>query len=572
TMAGSIFLEVQTPQGTRQVPIGSSPVSVGRLAENRIVLSDTMCSRNHAVIEPTPDGVVLRDLGSRNGTRLNGQPVKAPTLLRNGDVVAIGAVRITYNNPEEVDELDALVDNLEELSDADIVEEGDDLVPIDVGGDAVAVTADAGSYESVLQTTADSMADKPFGEHDIALVNTRGQTTTPAGPPSRKTGRRETIDLLRLLLLVVFRSRATDIHVEPKNEYHQVRLRCDGIMVDTVRLPNEIGIKVMSVIKILCDIDLTQRSAVQEGSFSTRVQGRRVDYRVSLAPSVYGQKLVVRVLDTANSPLRIKDLALTPAIAKDVSDAIEQESGMVLVCGPTGSGKTTTLYALIRSIDTNQRNVVTIEDPVEIQIENVTQLPVDDSQGRNFSTLLRSVLRQDPDVILVGEVRDAETARIAMQASITGHLVFSTVHTKDTAGTVFRLLDLGVEPYLISQGLHVVVGQRLARNLCPYCKRATKPTGEQLERMGKAGEGVTTIFEPGGCPRCMGTGYAGRRAFFEVLTATDQLRDVVMRNPTINDIRASLDPKKFVPLGESGFRLVADGVVAFDEVEKAVGK
>jgi type II secretory ATPase GspE/PulE/Tfp pilus assembly ATPase PilB-like protein len=244
---------------------------------------------------------------------------------------------------------------------------------------------------------------------------------------------------------------------------------------------------------------------------------------------------------------------------------------MVLVCGPTGSGKTTTLYSLLRSIDVSQRNVVTIEDPVEIQLEGVTQIPVNDAQGSSFSALLRSVLRQDPDVILVGEVRDPETARIAMQAAITGHLVFSTVHSRDSVGSVFRLLDLGVEPYMVAQGLHLVLAQRLVRQLCPHCRVPSAPKPDELKRMGPAAEGVKKLYNPGTCLRCLNTGFHGRRAVFELLTATDQLRDAVLRKATLQDINAAVATTKFETLLQTGYQLVADGITSLSEVEHAIG-
>jgi general secretion pathway protein E len=374
------------------------------------------------------------------------------------------------------------------------------------------------------------------------------------------------------VLLIVTRSRATDIHMEPKGEFYQVRVRIDGSMVDVVRLPNEVGVKLNALVKIISDIDVTQKSIVQEGHFAAKVPGRKIDYRVSFAPSVFGQKLVIRVQDTALSPAKLKDLNLPDWMEKEVASIISQDQGMVLVCGPTGSGKTTTLYSLIRSSDTARKNFVTIEDPVEIQIDGVTQLPVDDAEGKSFSALLRSVLRQDPDSIMVGEIRDPETARIAMQAAITGHLVFSTVHTTGTIGTIFRLLDLGVEPYLIAQGLQIVLAQRLVRQLCPYCKKPVRPTAEQAARLPDGGKGITKIYVPGGCPRCLSTGYSGRRAFFELLSSNDALREVIVKNPTMQDVEKALVTTRFEKLQQTGYQLVAEGVVAFDEIEKAVGR
>jgi type II secretory ATPase GspE/PulE/Tfp pilus assembly ATPase PilB-like protein len=265
------------------------------------------------------------------------------------------------------------------------------------------------------------------------------------------------------------------------------------------------------------------------------------------------------------------DLKLQPFMEKDLNRSIQQDSGMVLVCGPTGSGKTSSLYALIRSLKLSERNVVTIEDPVEIQIDGVTQIPVDEEKGKSFSTLLRSVLRQDPDIILVGEIRDAETARIAMQAAITGHLVFSTVHTKDAFGTVFRLLDLGVEPYLLAQGLHVVLAQRLVRQLCTFCKAAKPITKEQAERMGPVSEGVTQLYEPVGCYRCMNTGYAGRRAIFEMLSTNAKFREAVVRNPSPQQLQEALVGTSYEPLDRNGFQLAAQGLCSFEEIDRAVG-
>jgi type II secretory ATPase GspE/PulE/Tfp pilus assembly ATPase PilB-like protein len=257
---------------------------------------------------------------------------------------------------------------------------------------------------------------------------------------------------------------------------------------------------------------------------------------------------------------------------EELTRAVEQDAGMVLVCGPTGSGKTSTLYSVVRSLDLMQRNVTTIEDPVEIQIEGVTQLPVDDEHGKSFSELLRTVLRQDPDVILVGEIRDGETAKIAMQAAITGHLVFSTVHTKDTFGTVFRLLDLGVEPYLLTQALQLIVAQRLVRKLCPSCKKPAPITDQQRTRMGETANDLDTVYSPVGCFRCLNTGFVGRRAIFEMLNTNEDLRDALIRNPTSAEIHKALSGHKFQKLQVSAYELVAAGEVSFDEADRAVGR
>lgn len=623
------YIDIRTPKGRTQQPLDMQPLTIGRHADNRLVVSDTMASRFHCVIEQTPAGPRLRDLNSSNGTRLNGAPVKE-AMLRPGDVIAIGATTLRlivpgsmpaplppvkpaqgtgvippppaegWKRPEDEEEVQELgeADEVEELTEEDLVEEEadeyspeafaqsledagvgeDEPLPLALDDEPAAETVDA-NFETTLHTLADSLPEKPFAMHDIALISARGQIMHAAGGAPKARGRAEAVDVVRLILLICSRSRATDIHMEPKNDQYLLRIRIDGSMVDVTRLPKEMGIKVGALVKVACDVDVTQRTAIQEGHFAAKMPGnrpgsapRRVDYRVSFAPAVFGQKLVIRVFDAANAPARIADLQLPPWMLEEVKTQLQREAGMVLVCGPTGSGKTTSLYALVRSSDVKGRNVVTIEDPVEVQLEGVTQIQVDEANDKTFSTLLRSVLRQDPDAILVGEIRDSETARTAMQAAITGHLVFSTVHTTNTTGTIFRLLDLGVEPYLIAQGLHVVLAQRLVRQLCRFCKKPVKTAPEQIARMGAAGQGVQQIYTPAGCPRCVGTGYAGRRAFFELLTATDELRDTIIKVPSLEQVKEVLNKTKFITLQQSGYQLVAEGAVTITEIDQAVGK
>jgi len=585
------YLQINTAAGRKQLVLGGEPLSIGRHKENKLVLTDDMASRFHCVIEHVPDGYLLRDLGASNGTRVNGKVVKS-ALLQPGDEITIGHTKLVLvpaggdsngggKGAGKGKNAAAVLEDeepIEELSESDLVEEELVEEPVQVEADGPAI--DESDYEHNFRRLAEAAPNKPFGETDIALLNPRGQVVHAAGQAGGGGGR-QMIDLFRLLLLVCFRHRVTDIHIEPKGNHFTVRLRVDGVMVDASKLPNPVGTKITALVKILSDIDPSQRSTIQEGHFGARVPGgvpgkppttpRPVDYRVSFAPAVFGQKLVVRVLDSANAPGRLPDLKLPGQMEKDVSRSIAQDAGMVLVCGPTGSGKTSTLYALIRSLKLAERNVVTIEDPVEIQIEGVTQIPVDEEKGKGFSALLRSVLRQDPDIILVGEIRDAETARIAMQAAITGHLVFSTVHTKDAFGTVFRLLDLGVEPYLLAQGLHVVLAQRLVRQLCPFCKKPEAITAEQKERMGPVAEGVTQVYEPVGCYRCMNTGYSGRRAIFELLTTNPKFREAVVRNPSPQQLQEALTGTSFETIDRNGFQLVAQGIASFDEIDKAVG-
>lgn len=363
------YLEIQTSQGMSQTPVGAKPLTIGRHTDNDVVLADPKASRYHAVIERAGSRLRVRDLKSSNGTFLNKRRITQES-LSSGDVIQIGSTRIVFLDPSA--EPAPLVEAIEELSEADIVEVEEEHIsaPAVVAPERPVDAPDA-DPDLVLQELAESMGQKQFSEYDIALVSARGSTVHEASPAKKGRDRREAVDLFRTLLLICFRSRATDIHLEPKNNYWLLRMRVDGNMVDMVRLTPELGVRMSALVKVLSDIDISQRNVIQEGHFSARVPAdrpggslRRVDYRVSYAPSVYGQKLVIRILDTSNAPLKIDDLQLPEWMLKELRTAIEADSGMVLVVGPTGSGKTTSLYASVRSIDVSERNVVTIEDPV----------------------------------------------------------------------------------------------------------------------------------------------------------------------------------------------------------------
>jgi general secretion pathway protein E len=587
--ANSPFVEIRDTRGLRQVPLSGSMLTIGRNITNMVALDEPMASRFHCVIEKTRDGYRVRDLDSRNGIQVNGQTMKA-SALNQGDVITIGATKIKFilsagakraatsssePSPEQ-EAADFLAASLEPAPLDDYAEAEQPAAAIS------SISADAPDWERSLRERADSLAQRPFRDSDISLVNARGVVSHPPNPSGGKAAAgSEAVVLFRLVLLICFRSRATDIHIELKQEDVQFRIRVDGVMVEILRLygdQRDLAVRMLSMVKILSNIDIAQKNIVQEGSFSARVPSgkpghplRRDDYRVSFAPAVYGQKLVIRILDTANSPQHINDLDLPPSIVAHVRRMILLESGMILVCGPTGSGKTTTLYAILRDIDVAERNVVTIEDPVEIQLDGVTQIPVNDAQGNTFGALLKSVLRQDPDIILVGEVRDIETARTAMQSAMTGHTVFTTVHARDAVSAVYRLLDLGVEPYLVSSGLQMVLAQRLVRQLCPHCKTAVRPTGDQSARLAEYGHlNIKEVFVPKGCRRCLNTGFFGRRSIVELLMFNGPLREVILKTPTMTEILKSLGPENYIRLAQSGFQLVADGTTSFDEADRAV--
>jgi type II secretory ATPase GspE/PulE/Tfp pilus assembly ATPase PilB-like protein len=563
------YVEIREGDKTRNLILTGHQLYIGRQIGVDLVLPDNLLSRQHCVIEVTPDGWQVRDLKSRNGTAVNGKLITSQ-ILKGGDVIKVGTTFITFRDPQVVED--------EEMLSAD------DLVPvIEEAPEPKASKSPLSARMSddpdeALETLARSMPDQSFSENDIQLYSARG-TIMHAAKKTAQKGKREAVDLFRLLLLICIRSRTTDIHLEPHQGSYGIRLRVDGVMADVAKLPLVAGVKIATLVKVLSDIDIAQRNTIQEGRFSSQTPRRtgggvhKIDYRVSFAPAVNGQKLVIRILDEDNAPALLPDLKMPKWMEHELAEQIKQDAGMVLVAGPTGSGKTTTLYALLRSIELDQRNVVTIEDPVEMQIDQTTQMPVDEASGKTFSNILRSVLRQDPDVIMLGEIRDAETARTAMQAAITGHMVLSTVHTRDTLGTVFRLLDLGVEPYLVSQGLQIVVAQRLVRVLCPFCRRRIAPTAAQRTVLNANGQNPDYVYTAVGCLKCLDTGHAGRRAVFELLVSTDRLRDAMQRpNLVTGDLQKAVEGTQFTSLGQSGFQLVVDGIASFEEVERISGR
>ena len=549
-------LQIRLTDGlSRPIPLGEDPVTIGRHPDNFVRIKDNSSSRHHAVIEPDGEGnFILRDLGSANGTKVNNALVTTYT-LESGDEISIG--RFTF--AVEPRRVRGILNSSKSAAGANRSESDEDQSSIDRGADFDGPWA--AELDQVIRGLGDDV-ERAF--EAVRLVDAGGDATGVLdgdGPGPVAT---------RLLLQAASRSRATDIHLEPKTESCHVRLRVDGQMVWLVELPRKVGELLTGLVKGACRMSSAAKDAVQDGHFSVRFPDRRVEYRASLTPSVHGQKLVLRVLDQRGVPTALDDLGLSAHVLDRIRRVCALDAGMFLVCGPTGSGKTTTLYNGLREIDREARNVVTIEDPVEYQITGVTQMPIDERRGHTFATLLRSVLRQDPDVILLGEIRDEDTARAAMQAAMTGHLVFTTVHAKDTISAIFRLMDLKVEPYLVANSLSLVLAQRLVRRLCPNCKSPVTPDSGMITTLGKFLKGDRKVYIPVGCPRCLDTGFRGRRALFELLDVDDDLRDIILDRPSIQGMRQSISRGVFHSLAEFGYRLVGEGVVPYAELERVV--
>ena len=536
---------------SKVVDLSDSKVTIGRGAENAVPLLDDQASRVHAVVEPDGrGGYQVRDLGSRNGTKLNEIRVEESP-LKSGDVLRVGQHEFL---------IEMIPNKGEEVSQVHVAAPLKNATPEVLGKVSLTQSREVGWLFEIFEMMM-SLPPKADPE-PISMIDANG------APTDIMSGTSDGPNALRALLQLASKSRATDIHFEPRGEFYNIRMRVDGEMAPIVELPKRVGELSYGVVKSACQMQMAGRDAMQEGHFSIIFPDRRVEYRISFTPSMHGQKLVVRVLDQRGSPASLKELGLAGYMEDRVFAICEQDSGMVLTCGPTGSGKTTTLYNIIRGIDRQTRNVITIEDPVEYQLSGVTQMPIDEQRGNTFGSLLRSVLRQDPDVILVGEIRDEETARTAMQAAITGHLVLSSVHAKESVTAVFRLLDLKIEPYLVANSLNLVLAQRLVRVLCDTCKRPVNVTPGQASKIGKWLGGKTQVYTATGCGKCLRTGYRGRRALFELMDFNDDLRDIVLGKPTIAGMKKVIDQGLFTTLQQSGWKLVADGTTTMDEVDR----
>lgn len=406
-------------------------------------------------------------------------------------------------------------------------------------------------------------------ESHLSLLNARGETIHRALGP-KKHRDTKTLQFFRAILTTSLRVRASDVHFESEPEGGSIRMRVDGTMVEVKHIDQDLFPRLLRLVKILCDLDITKRRIVQEGHFSATTPMRKVDFRVSFTPAIHGQKLAIRVLDAIAVPQHSTDLQMPGWMHRQLHSFCGRDSGMLLACGPTGSGKTTTLYAVVRNLDLKQRNVMTIEDPVEYELEDVTQIQTNEQAGNTFHSLLRSTLRQDPDVILLGEIRDSETAHTAIQAAMTGHLVLSSLHARDAAGTIIRLLGLGVEPDMLVSSLNLVFVQRLIRTLCKHCKVSHKPNAFHVEKMRAHGKDMSRVYYPRGCSKCLNSGYHGRQALFELLVVDEPIKEAILSGPTVASLHAAMRHAGFVSVAEMGWHAVAEGTTSVDEVIRVI--
>ena len=376
------------------------------------------------------------------------------------------------------------------------------------------------------------------------------------------------IKIVNLLVVQALKERASDIHLEPAEEHLGVRYRIDGVMRNVNPLPKHLQGAIISRIKILAKIDIAEKRRPQDGRIQAKIENKDIDIRVSTYPTVYGENVVLRILDKTSFFLGLPQLGFSEHELVRFRKIIKRPYGIILVTGPTGSGKTTTLYAALSEVNSVESNIITIEDPIEYQIPLIRQSQINIKAGLTFATGLRSILRQDPDIIMVGEIRDLETAEISIQSALTGHLVFSTLHTNDAPGALTRLEDMGIEPFLVASSVVAILAQRLVRTLCDKCKEAYHPAHELLQDLGITEKEKLTFYRPRGCNQCESNGYRGRIGIFELLEVSDEIKRLVLTKASSGEIKELARREGMTTLWEDGLKKVKQGVTSIEEVVK----
>ncbi len=382
----------------------------------------------------------------------------------------------------------------------------------------------------------------------------------------KQAGESPVIRYVNYILQTAVKEGASDIHIEPNEGKLKVRFRIDGVLFEMMTPPGHMAAAITSRLKIMANLDISERRLPQDGRIRCAVRGRKLDLRVSTLPTPYGEKTVMRILDTASINVSLDELGFDENTLHIWKKQIAEPHGIILVTGPTGSGKTTTLYSSLRQMDKQKLNVSTVEDPVEYHLGGITQTQTHDKIGMSFAKALKALLRQDPDVIMIGEIRDMETAETAIQAALTGHLVLSTLHTNDAPSSVTRLINIGIEPFLVGAAINAVLAQRLVRRICPNCRTETTPADDLAEFLSMNGLPADKVWVGEGCEKCRNTGYSGRVGIYELLVVDDQMRDMVARNPNVAEFRLACIERGMTPLRTDGFQKVQEGLTTVTEV------
>jgi type IV pilus assembly protein PilB len=431
---------------------------------------------------------------------------------------------------------------------------------IDVALERYYATDQGESVESIISSMEN---DKEFQELVDGAGSMEDLTSVEAlaeSAPVRK--------LLNMVFLLGIKDHASDLHFEPFEDEFKIRIKADGTLYEMVPPPRHLANAIITRIKVLANLDIAEKRLPQDGRIRLMVAGNPVDFRVSVLPTMFGESVVCRILDKSVISLDLNNVGMSQELIRRFREVIEMPNGIILVTGPTGSGKTTTLYAALSELNVITDKLMTTEDPVEYEIDGIIQMPIDAEIGNTFAQCLRSILRQDPDKILVGEIRDRETAQIAVQASLTGHLVFSTLHTNDAPSTITRLKDMGIPEFLITATIQAILAQRLVRRICKECRTEITPTEEQLAQLGVTAEEVAgkRFYQGAGCVACNNTGYKGRTAIHEFLVMNEEIRDIILRNGSVAEMHAAAVRNGMTPLREAGMQKIFEGTTTIEEV------
>lgn len=403
------------------------------------------------------------------------------------------------------------------------------------------------------------------------LASQRAETEAVEAPDADALRQAPVIQAVDMMLTQAVKDRASDIHVEPQEDSVLIRNRIDGVLHEAVRLPLGVHTAILTRIKVLSNLNIAERRRPQDGQFTATVGNKKVDFRVATVEGAHGEMAVLRVLDKSMLLIKLPELGMTPSVLQPFEKLLASPFGMILVNGPTGSGKTTTLYAALQKLDAKERNIMTIEDPIEYSFRGINQIQVNRQAGITFPVGLRAIMRLDPDVILVGEIRDAETATTAVQAAITGHLVLSSIHANDAVSALIRLIDMGVEPFLVTSAVIGSLSQRLIRKVCPYCRNTVDvPAAEAVAYQAEMGEARTQFVLGRGCNFCSRSGYLGRVGAYELLTVSDNLRKMLMKGTSANELKEQAIKEGMVPMRRDGMQKVADGITTPGEIMRNV--
>jgi type IV pilus assembly protein PilB len=419
----------------------------------------------------------------------------------------------------------------------------------------------AGKEESIMDVIAELESDAKLGRGaKETSIDLEDMLELANEAPVRK--------LINMVFLLGIKDKSSDIHFEPFEDEYKMRYRCDGVLYEMVPPPRHLAMAIASRIKVMSNLDIAERRLPQDGRIELNVGGNPVDMRVSVLPTMFGESVVIRVLDRTVVSLDLNKVGMEPEILEQFRQIILKPNGIILVTGPTGAGKTTTLYSALNELNVISDKIITTEDPVEYEIDGIVQCPINHEIGLTFAAALRSILRQDPDKILVGEIRDLETAQIAVQASLTGHIVFSTLHTNDAPGSITRLRDMGLEPYLITATLEGVLAQRLVRKICEDCRTEFEPSAEMLMELNLRPDDVRSkkFFYGRGCDRCNNTGFRGRMGIFELVVMNDELRDHISAGASTDQLRSACRRSGMMTLRESGLRAIFNGLTTIEEI------